>query len=74
MSGAGQGSIEELVTFLTLVALRGQVRLEAPHTSITCGGLGPRMLREPKDRVSLKRGKAKWLFWDPLWPWRGWCM
>lgn len=61
VSRAGQGSTEELVTFLTLVALREQVRLEAHHTSITCGGLCPRMLWEPKDRGSLKRGKAKWL-------------
>lgn len=37
-----------------------QVRLEPQHTSITCGRLCPRMLWEPKDRVNLKRGKAKW--------------
>lgn len=61
VSGAGQGGTEELVTFFTLVALKDQVRLEPHHTSITCRGLCPRMLQEPKDRVSLKRGKAEWL-------------
>lgn len=61
VSRAGQGGTEELVAFFTLVVLREWVRLEPHHTSITCGGLCPRMLWEPKDRVSLKRGKEDWL-------------